>query len=82
MSISGRIEHFDDDGALYTTSITGSPGFRASSAGACMNVKLHKWALARFEARQFFSSETVYYDKNLAPTGNSTLLIGSLTAWF
>jgi hypothetical protein len=82
MSVSGRIEHFDDNGALYPTSITGSPGFKASSAGGCMNFKLHKWALARFEARQFFSAENVYFDKNLVATGNSTLLIGSLTAWF
>ncbi len=81
-SISGRIEHFDDDGAIFTTSITGSPGFKASSVGSCLNLRLHKWALARFEARQFFSSEDVYFNKDLLPTGNSTLLIGSLTAWF
>jgi len=82
-SLSGRIEHFSDvNGALYDTAITGAPGFRASSGGACANFKLYKLALLRFEARQFFSPEDVYYDKNQNPTGNSTLLIGSLTAWF
>lgn len=82
VSLSARIEHFDDEGALYPTAITGVPGFRASSTGGCVNFKLHKWALARFEARQFFSTDDVYYDRNNVPTGNATLLIGSLTAWF
>ena len=83
-SLSGRIEHFEDTGALYTTSNagTGMPGFKSSSTGICANYKLHKLALLRFEARQFFSAENVYIDKNQNPTNQNFLLMGNLTAWF
>jgi hypothetical protein len=82
-SISGRIEHFSDrGGALYPLNINGNSGFRASSAGLCTNFKLHQLALLRFEVRQFFSRDNVYQDPELNPTNRSTLLIGSLTAWF
>ncbi|CAN5506522.1 hypothetical protein BH10BAC4_BH10BAC4_21600 [soil metagenome] len=82
VSLSGRVEHFSDEGAIYQTSITGTPGFRASSAGACVNFKLHRLALLRFEARKFFSTDDVYLDKNQNPTNGSMWLVGSLTAWF
>lgn len=81
-SLSGRIEHYNDSGAVHETAITGVPGFRASSVGACLNFKLHRLALLRFETRRFFSTDNVYLDENQNPTNGSTLMIGSLTAWF
>jgi hypothetical protein len=80
--LSGRVEYFDDTGAVHVTSITGIPGFRAYSAGVCFNIKLHRLALLRFEGRQFVSPDKVYLDENANPTRGSTLLMGSLTAWF
>ena len=82
ISLSGRIEHFNDNGAIFETGITGLPGFKASSAGLCANFKLHRLALLRFEARRFFSPENVYLSDNQNPTDGTTLLVGSLTAWF
>ncbi len=81
-SLSGRIEHFNDGGSVQLTPITGVQGFRASSVGACLNFKLHKLALLRFEARRFISQDNIYLDENQNPTNGSTLLVGSLTAWF
>jgi len=81
VSLSGRIEYYDDNGALLN-SITGTPGFKAASAGTCLNFKLHRLALLRFEARRFFSAENVYLDANQSPSKGATLLVGSLTAWF
>ncbi len=82
VSLSGRIEYFNDTGAVYTTTITGVPGFRTSSVGTCINFKLHRLALLRFEARRFLSLENVYLDDKGNPTNESILLVGSLTAWF
>lgn len=82
ISLSGRIEHFNDPQGVLVKSITGAPGFDASSAGACLNIKLHKMALLRFEARQFFAQDKVYFDDQNNPTYYSTVLAGSLTAWF
>lgn len=81
-SVSGRIEHFNDAGSVQVTPITGVQGFRASSVGACLNFKLHRLALLRFEARRFISQDNIYLDENQNPTNHSTLLVGSLTAWF
>ncbi len=81
-SLSGRIEHFNDPEGVNIVPVTGLQGFTASSFGACANFKLHKLALLRFEARRFFSENNVYLDPNQNPTNGSTLLIGSLTAWF
>ena len=82
ISLSGRLEHFNDTGDVHVASITGVPGFRSSSYGACVNFKLHRVALFRIEARRFFSVDNVYKDEYQNPTNHSTLLIGSLTAWF
>lgn len=82
ISLSGRIEYFDDSQGVLVTTITGVPGFSASSAGACVNFKLHKMALLRFEARRFMAQDNVYFDENNNPTNISTVLAGSLTAWF
>jgi hypothetical protein len=82
ISLSGRIEHFNDSQGVLVTTITGVPGFNASSVGACVNFKLHKMALLRFEARRFIAQDNVYLDENSNPTNISTVLAGSLTAWF
>ena len=83
VSLSGRIEHFNDThAALYETDLNGRPGFQASSTGACINIKLHRVALLRFEARRFFSKDNVFQSENMIPKNSEDLLIGSLTAWF
>lgn len=83
-SLSGRIEHYNDPGALYPTVNpgTGTTGFKSSSTGLCANFKLHKMALFRIEARQFFSTDNVYEDKNQNPTNQNFLMMANLTAWF
>lgn len=82
VSLSGRIEHFEDPDNVNVNTVTGIPGYRTSSGGACLNLKLHKLALLRFEARQFFSQDNIYQKEDLTATNTSLLLISSLTAWF
>ena len=82
VSLSARIEHFDDPSGIIVHTVTGATRFRTTSYGLCANVQFHKMALFRLEYRQFTSLDNVYQDKNSNPTGSSALLVGSLTAWF
>ncbi len=82
VSLAGRLEHFSDNQNVNQKPVTGVAGFNTSSAGLCMNYKLHKLALFRVEGRQFFAKENIYQDSNGAPTNLSTVFMTSLTAWF
>lgn len=82
ISLSARIEHFSDPSGVIISPITGVSGFKTTSYGLCANFQLHKQALFRLEARQFVSQDNVYVDENSNPATGSTLLVGSLTAWF
>ena len=82
ISLSARIEHFYDPAGIIVPPITSATGFRTTSYGLCANFHLHKQALFRLEARRFLSMEDVYLDEANNSTAGSTLLVGSLTAWF
>jgi Putative beta-barrel porin-2, OmpL-like. bbp2 len=82
ISLSGRIEYFNDPESVQQAPITGLEGFRSASSGLCLNVKIDNNALFRVEGRQFFSPDNVYVDEKLNPVQSSTLLAASLTAWF
>lgn len=81
-SLSGRVEYFHDPEAMVVTPTTGASGFRTMSYGMCANFQFHKLALFRLEARQITSKDNVYFEESGASTNNSSLLIGSITAWF
>ncbi|MCU0354881.1 MAG: porin [Cytophagales bacterium] len=85
ISLSGRIEWFDDPDNVQITPVTASDvrplGFRSGSAGLCLNVKVTDNAMFRFEGRQFFSNTDVFQREGTA-VRNSSLLISNLTVWF
>jgi hypothetical protein len=81
LSLSGRIEYYSDSG-VHQLPITGIDGFRSYSTGLCFNYQANHNALFRLEGRQFFSPDNLYRDENANPTGRSSLLTASLTAWF
>jgi Putative beta-barrel porin-2, OmpL-like. bbp2 len=81
-SLSGRAEIFHDPSGVVVTSVTGLPGFRTTGFGLCANFLFHEQAMFRLEARELVSRDRVYPDKSGNPTNSSTLVVGSLTAWF
>jgi hypothetical protein len=58
-----------------------SPAF-ARKVGVCLNVKITENAMFRFEGRQFYSSDAVYFDADDQLAHHSALVIANLTAWF
>ncbi|MFN5168454.1 MAG: outer membrane beta-barrel protein [Cyclobacteriaceae bacterium] len=82
VSISGRVEYFHDPQLVFIAPITGVSGFRTYSSGLCLNVKIAENAMFRFEGRQFYSGEAVYFDADDQPAHHSALVIANLTAWF
>jgi hypothetical protein len=81
VSLSGRVEYFDDPKSVQITPITGVDGFSSYSTGLCLNLHLADNIVARFEGRTFFSNQEVYIRDN-NPVKNSNLLISNLTIWF
>jgi hypothetical protein len=81
VSLSGRVEYYSDAG-VHQLPITGIATFRSYSTGVCLNYQANHNALLRLEGRQFFSPDNLYVDERQNPTTTSSLLIGSLTAWF
>jgi len=82
VSLSARLEYFHDPESIIVSPNSGFGGFRTMSYGLCANLKLHKLAVFRLEARKFESKDNVYSDHNGAPTASALMLITSLTAWF
>jgi hypothetical protein len=81
VSISGRVEYYNDSG-VHQFPARGVLAFRSYSTGFCLNYQANRNALLRLEGRQFFSPDDLYVDAQQKPTATSSLLIGSLTAWF
>ncbi len=81
LSLSGRVEYFNDPESVQITSINTLPGFTSYSTGLCLNVQIASNILARFEGRTFFSRDEVY-QRNDSPVNSSNLLISNLTIWF
>jgi hypothetical protein len=82
VSLSGRIEYFDDPKSVQITPVTTTAsGFSSYSSGLCLNLQIASNVLARFEGRTFFSDKEVY-ERDNSPVKNSNLLISNLTIWF
>ncbi len=81
-TLSGRIEYFNDPFAIIIKPSTGPVSFEAFSYGICANFQLHNLAMFRIEARQFSSKDNSFTDKDGFPSNSSTIVAGSLTAWF
>ncbi len=81
VSMSGRVEYFDDPKSVQIVPITGVTGFNAASASLGMNVKVIDKALIRIEGRTFHSAKNVYM-KEGAPSKTSNLVTTNITFWF
>lgn len=82
VSLTGRIEYFDDPKSVQISPINPVNGFTTSSASLGVNYAIEDNILLRLESRSFFSSKQVYQNPEGNPTGNSQLLISSMTVWF
>lgn len=82
LSLSGRVEYFHDPDNVFIQPVTAATNrFQAYSSGVCLNYAIGLHALARFEAKQYFSSDKVFATENGSSSTN-TLLVASLAAWF
>ncbi len=81
VSLSGRVEYFNDPKSVQIAPITSINGFSSYSSGLCLNLHLASNIMARFEGRTFFSTKDVYLRDN-NPVKTSNLLISNLTIWF
>jgi hypothetical protein len=82
ISLSARIEYFNDDNAVQITPVHATEGFRTWSTGACFNAKINENTLFRLEGRHFFSDRMPYFDKDNRPSQSMTWCISNVTVWF
>lgn len=82
MSLSARIEYFNDANNIQITPINPVGAFKTFGGGLCVNYKLNEHVLFRLEGRQFLSSSNLYRDNDNQPNSNMTWLISNMTVWF
>jgi hypothetical protein len=80
LSVTGRIEYFQDDQSVMIVPITEAEGFRSSGASVGLNFKLADNVLLRLEGRTFFSEEAVYLRDG--PVKTSNLIASNISIWF
>jgi len=81
LSMTGRLEYFNDPDQVHISPITGISGFSSYSSSLGVNLKLAENILFRAEGRTFFSSKEVY-ERNGEPVKNSNLITTNVTLWF
>lgn len=81
LSVSGRLEYFEDEKGVQISSINPAHSFDTYSSSLGINLKIAENLLWRVEGRTFFSEKEVYERKNAFVT-NSNLLTINLTVWF
>jgi hypothetical protein len=82
LSISGRLEYFNDNKNVFVQSINSSGGFNTLSGGVCMNLKLNENAIFRLEGRHFLSENNLFIDSDNNPSKHMNWFISNLTFWF
>jgi Putative beta-barrel porin-2, OmpL-like. bbp2 len=82
VSLSGRIEYFDDTDNVQIKSNNGIQAVNLWSAGLCMNVKITNNALFRLEGRHFYATSKMYKSSDGNDSNDLTWLISNLTIWF
>jgi hypothetical protein len=81
LSLTGRIEYFNDPDQIQVTSVANANGFSIYSSSLGANIKMASNILLRFEGRTFFANENQYLRDGVA-VKNSNLLTSNLTIWF
>jgi hypothetical protein len=81
LSVTGRVEYFDDPDEVHITPITGISGFSSYSSSLGVNYKIAENVLFRTEGRTFFSDKGVY-ERSDERVRNSSLFTSNITIWF
>ena len=81
ISVTGRLEYFDDPDQVLITPITTANYFSSYSSSLGINLKIAENILFRAEGRTFFSNNEVY-EREGAAVKNSNLLTANVTLWF
>jgi hypothetical protein len=81
LSLTGRVEYFEDPDQVMIQPITSVTGFSSGSSSLGINYQLTDNAMVRFEGRTFFSDRAVY-SRNEQEVNNSNMIISNITVWF
>lgn len=81
LSVTGRVEHFDDPRSVQIVPITGVKGFSTNGSSLGLNYKVTDNMLVRLEGRTLFSDENVFL-RDKQPVNNSTTVTSNITIWF
>jgi hypothetical protein len=81
LSVTGRIEHFNDPDEVQIVPVTGVEGFRSYSSSLGLNYELAENILLRLEGRTFFSDKYVYV-RDDEQAKNSNTITSNITIWF
>jgi hypothetical protein len=81
LSVTGRVEYFNDPDEAQITPITNVNGFESYSSSLGLNYKLTENVLVRLEGRTFFSDSDVYI-RDDRPLKNSHTITSNITIWF
>lgn len=79
LSLSGRVEYFDDPDHVQITPVHPVDAFASYSTGLCLNYTVNEVAMLRLEGRQFFSSQTVYTGTDGNPAKQLSWVIANIT---
>lgn len=81
ISVTGRVEYFNDADEVMINPVTNANGFNSFSSSLGVNLKLSDNILIRAEGRTFKSSKDVY-ERNGGAVSNSNLITSNVTLWF
>jgi hypothetical protein len=81
LSVTGRIEYFEDLKGVQIAPINPTNGFNSYSSSLGLNLKVAENVLWRTEGRTFFSEKAVY-QRDGNPVQSSNLITTNLTIWF
>jgi hypothetical protein len=79
LSLSGRVEYFNDPEHVQITPVHPVGAFASYSAGLCLNYTVNEVALLRLEGRQFFSEQMVYTGTDGSPSKQLSWIIANIT---
>lgn len=81
LSVTGRIEYFNDPDAVVVIPVTNSPSFSTYSGSIGLNEKLADNVMLRLEYRTYYSAKKVFAAEG-KEINNDNLLTGNITLWF
>jgi hypothetical protein len=81
LSVTGRLEYFNDPDQVQIVPVTDVQGFSSYSSSLGINYFVADNAMVRLEGRTFFSDDNVYI-KNETAVSDSNTITANITVWF